>query len=121
MYPTQQASRSPRTVADLVKPPHIRGRSSYAQLFTKHAPFATRGLSHSISKASVVTLAVGLLDGTHVVRVPVITDKTRDEQFSTETVLARCTDCVVQQEGVSDGSVDDAVENMREEFTLRQC
>jgi hypothetical protein len=56
-----------------------------------------------------------------VVRVPVVSDKTRDEQFPTETVLARRRDGVVQQESVSDGSVDDAIENMREEFTLRQC
>lgn len=45
-------------------------------------------------------------------------DEARDEQFPAERVLARGGDGVLQEEGVSDGAVDDAVEDMCEEFTL---
>lgn len=42
----------------------------------------------------------------------------RDEQLAAQGVLARGGDGVLQQQGVADGAVDDAVEDVREEFAL---
>lgn len=44
--------------------------------------------------------------------------ETRDEQFAAQGVLAGGGDGVLQEEGVADGAVDDAVENVCEEFAL---
>lgn len=39
-------------------------------------------------------------------------DESRDEQFASEAIFSRSREGVVEEQGVSDGSVDDAVENM---------
>lgn len=42
----------------------------------------------------------------------------RDEQFAAQRVLAGGGDGVLQEEGVADGAVNDAVEDVCQEFAL---
>lgn len=88
---------------------HIIRHPRDAQLSNKQTPLSTRRIPHSILQILSVAFAVGLLDGLHVVRIPVEADHARDEKLTAEPVLARGGDGVVEEEGVSDGLVDHAV------------
>lgn len=90
------------------------------QLPTKLAPLATRPLPHRLGKINPVPLPVGLLHGLHVQRIPVEADEARDEQLASEAVLSGRREGVVEEEGVSDGFVDDAVENVGQELALEE-
>ena len=48
-------------------------------------------------------------------------NETRREQFMTELIFAGRREGVVQKEGIADGAVDDAVENVRQNFSLGIC
>lgn len=56
-----------------------------------------------------------------MLRIPVKSDETRGEKFVTELVFAGCGEGVMQEESVADGTVDYAVEDVREEFSLVDC
>lgn len=92
-----------------------------AQLLAEGAPEARGGAADGLLQLGPVALAVGLADGGHVGGVPVDADEARGEQLVAELVLAGGGDGVVEEEGVADGAVDDAVEDVREELALGRC
>lgn len=47
-----------------------------------------------------------------------VSDEARDKQLAAQAVLAGAGDGVVEEEGVTDRAVDNAIENVREEFAL---
>lgn len=65
-----------------------------------------------------VALAVCTAHGLHVPGVPVHADEPRGQQLVAELVLAGGGQGVVEEEGIADGAVDDAVEDVGEKFTL---
>lgn len=106
------------TDSNLLKPSHVIRRAGDAQLTTEKPPLAAGRLANGLREALAVTLAVGLLDSTHMVRVPVVSDEARDKQLAAQAVLAGAGDGVVEEEGVTHRAVDNAIENVREEFAL---
>lgn len=93
---------------DLYPLRHPRDTKLSAEL----APLTTGPFPHGLREIDPVALPVRLLDSLHVDRVPVEADESRDEQFASEAILSRSREGVVEEQGISDGSVDDAVENM---------
>lgn len=104
--------------ADSFYAANVIGHARNAQLQAKDAPFTARRVADRILQLPAVALRVRLLDGLHVHGVPVVADKARDEQLAAQVVLARGRERVVQQQGVSHGSVYDAVEDMGKKFAL---
>ena len=99
---------------DPFHPSYIVRHASNAQLPAELAPFARGPFTHSLLQLDVVALAVRLLHSRHVDGVPVESDEPRNEQLAAQRVLARRTECVVEQQGVSHRSIDYAVQNMRQ-------
>lgn len=83
-----------------------------AQLLAEHAPGPARGLPDGVDEVVLVPLAVGPANGLHVVAVPVQAHEAGREQLVAQRVFARRRDGVVDEEGVADGTVDDAVEDV---------
>jgi hypothetical protein len=66
---------SSRTIADLVKLPHVIRHTCNTQFTTKLAPFTARRVANGVSHASTVTFTVSLLDSPHMVWIPVVSNK----------------------------------------------
>lgn len=109
-----------KNTSPAVHSPNLIRHPRNAQLAAKQAQLAARGLAHGVLQVLAVALAVGPLDVLHVERVPVEADEAGDEQLLAEGVLARGGDGVLQQEGVAHGAVDDAVEDVCEDFALER-
>lgn len=107
-----------RTIAGLVKFPHVIRHTCNAQFTTELAPFAACRVTNDVLHASAVAFAVSLLDGPHVMRIPVVSNKARNEQLATKVIFARRRGGVVNKQGITNGAVDDTVENMSQKFTL---
>lgn len=105
-------------LSSILHPPYLVGHPRNAQLAAEHAPFAAGGAAHGVLQVLAVALAIGLLDVLHVEGVPVEAHEARDEQFAAQRVLAGGGDGVLQEEGVADGAVNDAVEDVCQEFAL---
>ena len=99
-------------------PSHIIRRARNTQRGTKLAPLPARGIPHAVLQVPAILLTEGTLNQRHVRRVPVVADEPADEQLAAQLVAARGRQRVVQQHGVADRLVDDAVEDVREDFTL---
>ena len=89
-----------------------------AQLLAEGAPKTRRRAPDSVLQLHAVPLPIGFAHGGHVRGVPVEAYEARREQLVAELILLGSRDGVVEEESVADGAVDDAVEDMCEEFTL---
>ena len=83
-----------------------------AQRLAELAPLAAGGLAHGLLEADVVAVEEGGLDGGHVVEVPVVTDQAGDEELAAEGIALGGRQGVVQEQGIPDRLVDDAVEDV---------
>ncbi len=77
-------------------PPDIIGHARDDQSAAEGTPIAAGGLAYCLLHVLVVALAVGKLDGGHVLAVPVVAHQPRDEQLTTQLVLFGCRERVVE-------------------------
>lgn len=66
-------------IADFVKFSDVVWHTCNAQFTTEFAPFTARCIANGVSHGPAVALPEGLLHSAHVVWIPVVSNKTRDE------------------------------------------
>lgn len=87
-----------------------------AQAQTKFPKIAFRTLLYLMFKLLTIFASILLLDFLQMLRLPVKTHKPADQEFS--TIFTRLVDGLVEEKSVADRTVEDAVEDMSEGFSL---
>lgn len=93
-------------------PPHIIAHPPHAELLAELAPRALGAVPDRLLQLLAVPRAIFPLDELHVRPVPVVAHEAGDEQLGAQGVGFRERQGVVEEEGVADGPVDDAVEDV---------
>lgn len=97
---------------------HLVGHARDDELLAEQAPLAARALAHGVGEVLVVPLAVRLLDVGEVAPVPVEAHEAADQQLAAQAVLLGRRQRVVEEQRVAHRLVDDAVEDVRQQFAL---